>query len=47
MNFMDIIKGRRTIRKYKQDRIDPDILRDLVDGARLAPSASNLQPLDT
>jgi nitroreductase len=45
MNFMDIIKGRRTIRKYKQDRIDPAILRDLVDGARLAPSASNLQPL--
>ena len=45
MNFMDIIKGRRTIRKYKQDRIDPDILRDLGDGARLAPSASNLQPL--
>lgn len=46
MKFMDIIKGRRTIRKYKQDRIDVEILKDLVDGARLAPSASNLQPLE-
>ncbi|HZJ83086.1 MAG TPA: nitroreductase family protein [Clostridia bacterium] len=45
MEMMNIIKGRRTIRKYKQDRIAPSILRDLVDGARLAPSAANLQPL--
>ena len=43
---MNIIKGRRTIRKYKQDRLDSSILRDLVDGARLAPSAANLQPLE-
>lgn len=46
MDFMNIVKGRRTIRKYKQDRIDATILRDLVDGARLAPSAANLQPLE-
>ena len=46
MDFMDIIKGRRTIRKFKQDRIDRSILKDLIDGARLAPSASNLQPLE-
>ncbi|NLJ40489.1 MAG: nitroreductase family protein [Clostridiales bacterium] len=43
---MNIIKGRRTIRKYKQDRIDPKILKDLADGARLAPSGANLQPLE-
>ncbi len=46
MDFMSVIKGRRTIRKYKQDRIDPAIIRDLIDGARLAPSAANLQPLE-
>ena len=46
MDIMDIIKGRRTIRKYKQDRIDRAILTDLIDGARLAPSAANLQPLE-
>lgn len=46
MQMMDIIKGRRTIRKYKQERIDPVILKDLIDGARLAPSASNRQPLE-
>ena len=46
MQVMEIIKGRRTIRKYKQERIDPAILKDLVDGARLAPSAANRQPLE-
>jgi len=46
MQMMDIIKGRRTIRKYQQKKIDRAILEDLVDGARLAPSASNRQPLE-
>jgi len=46
MEMMEIIKGRRTIRKYRQERIDPTILKDLVDGARLAPSAANRQPLE-
>ena len=45
MNFMDIIKGRRTIRKYKQDRIDPDILR--TEYGALAPPLQIYSLLDT
>jgi nitroreductase len=46
MDIREIIKQRRTIRKFKQDPIPQEILRDLVDCARLAPSASNMQPLE-
>lgn len=42
----DIIAARRTIRQFKQDKISEEILRKLVNGGRLAPSASNLQPLE-
>lgn len=45
MSVYDIIKKRRTIRKFKQERIDRALLEKLIDAARLAPSASNLQPL--
>jgi len=46
MKFRDIIKQRRTIRKFKQTPIDKEILKELVDCARLAPCASNKQPLE-
>lgn len=46
MDIRDVIKQRRTIRKFRQDPIDDNILRDLVDCARLAPSGSNRQPLE-
>lgn len=46
MQVMDAIKERRTIRKYQQKQIERSILEDLVDGARLAPSAANRQPLE-
>lgn len=45
MDIMEIIKGRRSIRKFKQRRVNRKILDDLVEGARLAPSAANVQPL--
>lgn len=45
MSVYDIIKRRRTIRKYKQEKIDRAMLEKLIDAARIAPSASNLQPL--
>ncbi len=40
------ILERRTIRRFKQKRIPRPILRKLVNAARLAPSAANLQPLE-
>ncbi|KUK82915.1 MAG: Nitroreductase [Petrotoga mobilis] len=46
MDLIEIIKQRRSIRKFKQETIDDEILKDLVDCARLAPCASNKQPLE-
>ncbi|MFO7928468.1 MAG: nitroreductase family protein [Candidatus Humimicrobiaceae bacterium] len=46
MDVYRLIKKRRTIRKFKQEEIPEDILKKLVDAARLAPSAANLQPLE-
>lgn len=44
-DFLEMIKSRRTIRQFKQKKVSLDILKDCVDAARLAPSASNLQPV--
>ncbi|MDD5602550.1 MAG: nitroreductase family protein [Eubacteriales bacterium] len=41
----ETIIARRTVRKFRQDRISADILERLVNAARLAPSAMNMQPL--
>jgi len=39
------IISRRTIRKFMQKEVPPEILIKCIDAARLSPSASNLQPL--
>ncbi|MBO8151702.1 MAG: nitroreductase [Candidatus Neomarinimicrobiota bacterium] len=44
-DFVEMIKSRRTIRQFKQKKVSLDILKDCIDAARLAPSASNLQPV--
>ena len=41
---IDAIKNRRSIRQYKPDPAPDDIISQLLDCARLAPSASNRQP---
>lgn len=43
--YKTIIK-RRTIRRFKQKPITRAILQKLVNAARLAPSAANIQPLE-
>jgi len=44
MNVYEAIRKRRTVRRFKQDPIPREILDKLIDAARLAPSAANLQP---
>jgi nitroreductase len=44
METLLAIKTRRSVRKYKDKEIPLNMLKDLVDCARLAPSASNIQP---
>ena len=46
MNLEDIIYKRRTIRRFKQDPIPLDISKKLVDLARVAPMARNIQALE-
>lgn len=45
MGAYDLIRQRRTIRKFRQERLERALLEKLVDAARLAPSANNMQPL--
>lgn len=40
------IMERRTVRRYKQESIPEETLKKLVNTARVAPSAANLQPLE-
>lgn len=45
MNINELLKARRTIRKFKQTPISKEQLAEYIDAARVAPSAANLQPL--
>ena len=44
MSILDIIRKRRSVRKYKGDPVPEDVLARVLEAARLAPSAKNLQP---
>ena len=41
---MNAIEQRRSIRKYKDDPVSQELITELVQAARLAPSAKNRQP---
>jgi nitroreductase len=44
MNTIEVMKTRRSIRKYQKKEIPNDILMDILDCGRLAPSGHNAQP---
>lgn len=44
MNVTEAIKARRSIRGFKPDPIPDDLLRDILEVARFAPSNCNTQP---
>jgi nitroreductase len=46
MRVYDLILSRRSIRQFRPEPISQDILRDVVNAGRLAPSAANRQPLE-
>jgi nitroreductase len=46
MDLEEIIYRRRTIRRFKQKAINIEILRKLIDLARVAPMARNIQALE-
>ena len=44
MEIREAVKGRRSIRKYKTDEIPENIIREIIEDARWAPSGGNTQP---
>ena len=44
MNVLEVIKKRRSVRKYKEDPIPEEALLRVLEAARLAPSGKNFQP---
>ena len=43
-DILKVIRERRSVRAYKDEEVPIDVLRSLVEAARWAPSAGNLQP---
>lgn len=44
MNIYEAIKNRRSIRAYTSEEVSKEDVKTLIDAARWAPSAGNLQP---
>ena len=44
MDFLELTKKRYSVRAYKPDPIEDDKLQKVLEAARLAPTARNLQP---
>lgn len=44
MTFLDLVRSRSSVRAYKPDPVPQSILNHVLEAARLAPSACNLQP---
>ncbi|MCL5409053.1 MAG: nitroreductase family protein [Candidatus Omnitrophica bacterium] len=43
-DILEIFKTRRCIRKFKKDPISKEVIEKIIDCARLAPTAINIQP---
>jgi len=44
MEFDEVIKKRQSIRKYRPDPIPKEMIREILEAARIAPSGGNRQP---
>lgn len=44
MDALGALKGRRSTRLYKEKPVPKALIEEIIDTARLAPSANNLQP---
>ncbi|KAA0012355.1 MAG: nitroreductase [Thermoplasmata archaeon] len=41
--LMEIIRKRRSVRSYKEEAVPNEIIKEIIEASRLAPSAKNLQ----
>ena len=44
MSLIDLVRRRRSIRRYRPDPVEDGVLMELLEAARLAPSWANTQP---
>lgn len=44
MDFIKVVRDRRSIRDYKADGVPEDFLKEILEAGRLAPSGANRQP---
>jgi nitroreductase len=44
MEYFELIRNRYSVRAYRQDPVEDDKLQQVLEGARLAPTAANRQP---
>jgi nitroreductase len=44
MEFTNLIRQRQSVRRYSDKPVEPEKLRQCLEAARMAPSASNAQP---
>jgi nitroreductase len=44
MQFYDVIRRRRSVRKFKPDVVDNEIVKRILEAGMWAPSAGNMQP---
>ena len=44
MSVIELLLNRRSVRKYKKDKIPQETLQRILEAGRYAPSASNTQP---
>lgn len=44
LDVLEAVKGRRSIRAFKNQDVPTEIVEELIDAARWAPSAGNIQP---
>ncbi|MBI4007412.1 MAG: nitroreductase family protein [Planctomycetes bacterium] len=45
MDFLELVRTRRSIRAFKPDSIEDEKLNRILEAARLAPTAANRQPI--
>jgi nitroreductase len=44
LEALEALKGRRSVRVYEEKAVPKNTLEEIIDAARLAPSANNIQP---
>ena len=45
MDFINIAKQRQSVRSYKEQKVEPEKLKQILEAAHVAPTAANRQPV--